>query len=242
MGSRNCYVSSRLLQVQSVDLPEDVRARPRVPPPFDGELVSELPDRARERAGHRRHLLAMRVRRGRPRARTVVFSHHRVRRRALEGARDAQRLARKGRRDAAELDRAIRRRARAVFSRRLRCARRSVHDAHRHDLRRQFHRARARASAGGAVCRRITRSGRVPRESARVPIPGPRRADGRQRGIRHGPACDQPVHEAAGSDLGGELRPRRVRHRRDHGRPWPRSARLRVCEVVRLADHRRHSA
>ena len=60
----------------------------------------------------RRRLLALRHdgRRARPRA--VVLPHHGVRRRAAEGARDADRVARKGRRDAAELDRALGRRPR----------------------------------------------------------------------------------------------------------------------------------
>jgi leucyl-tRNA synthetase len=38
----------------------DVRARPGLPPPLDGELVPELPDRAGQRAGGGRRLLALR--------------------------------------------------------------------------------------------------------------------------------------------------------------------------------------
>ena len=49
------------------------------------------------------------------RSRAVVLPDHRVRRRAAEGARHADRVAREGRRDAAELDRAIGRRAASSF-------------------------------------------------------------------------------------------------------------------------------
>ena len=58
--ARDRDVPARLLQVQPVDLPEDVRARPGLPAALDGQLVSELSDRAGQRAGRRRRLLALR--------------------------------------------------------------------------------------------------------------------------------------------------------------------------------------
>ena len=47
-------------QVQPVDLPQDVRARPGVPPALAGELVRELPDGTGQRTGRGRRLLAVR--------------------------------------------------------------------------------------------------------------------------------------------------------------------------------------
>ena len=51
-----------------------------------------------------------------------------------------------------------------------------------------------------------------------------------------------PFTGLAGAPLRGELRPRRVRHRRRDGRPCARPARLRVRPKVRAADHGRDSA
>ena len=51
------------------------------------------------------------------------------------------------------------------------------------------------------------------------------------------PFTGQPV-----SDLGGELRPRRLRHRRGHGRARARRARLRVRPQVQSAGPRRRDA
>ena len=66
LGSRNRDLHARLLQIQPVDLPEDVRARPCVPQALERQLVSELPDGSRQRAGHRRDLLAVRLARRDP--------------------------------------------------------------------------------------------------------------------------------------------------------------------------------
>ena len=60
VGARDRDLPARVLQVQPVDLPEDVRARAGVPQALDRQLVPELPDRARQRAGHRRRVLALR--------------------------------------------------------------------------------------------------------------------------------------------------------------------------------------
>ena len=111
LGPRDRDLPARVLQVQPVDLPQDVRARDRLPQALDGELVPELPDRARQRTGRRRRVLALRDDGRRARSRAVVLQDYGVRRRAPEGARHADRVARKSRRDAAELDRPLGRRA-----------------------------------------------------------------------------------------------------------------------------------
>ncbi len=138
VGTRDRHVSARLLQVQPVDLPEDVRARAGVPQALDRQLVSEGQHRARQRAGDRRRLLALRHADRDARSRAVVLQDHRLRRRAAQGTRHADRVARKSRRHAAQLDRAIRRRPDQVSDRRRQRwpVRGDLHDPHRHDLRR----------------------------------------------------------------------------------------------------------
>ena len=49
-----------LLPLDAVDLPAALRARPGLPQGGGGQLVPERPDRARQRAGHRRALRALR--------------------------------------------------------------------------------------------------------------------------------------------------------------------------------------
>ena len=69
-----------LLPLDAVDLPEAVRARAGLPQGGRGQLVPQGRDRARQRAGHRRALRALRhAGRGAP-ARAVVLPHHRLRR------------------------------------------------------------------------------------------------------------------------------------------------------------------
>ena len=150
VGSRDRHLSARLLQVEPVDVPEDAGARPCVSASIERELVSELQHRAGQRAGRRRRVLALRNAGRDPRARAVVLPDHAIRRRAAERRRGSEPVAREGADDAAELDRALRRCARPVRAvRRTRRVRwhRGVHDADRHDLRRQLHHARARARA-----------------------------------------------------------------------------------------------
>ena len=53
---------------------------------------------------------------------------------------------------------------------------------------------------------------------------------------------DQPGQRRADPDLHRRLRAGHVRHRRDHGRPGARRARLRVRDEVRAADRARHRA
>jgi hypothetical protein len=120
---RGCHLCARVLQVQPVDLPQDVRARPGVPKALDRQLVSRGQHRARQRAGRRRRLLAMRDDRRAALARAVVFQDHGVCRRVARGSRHAYGVARKSRRDAAELDRAIRGRPAQVSRGRCRAAR-----------------------------------------------------------------------------------------------------------------------
>ena len=71
---------AELLPLDAVDLPQALRARAGLPLAGGGQLVPEGPDRARQRAGHRRPLRALRhAGRGAP-ARAVVLPHHRLRR------------------------------------------------------------------------------------------------------------------------------------------------------------------
>ena len=95
-----------LLPLDAVDLPAALRARPGLPQGRGGQVVPERPDRARQRAGHRRALRALRHRgRGAP-ARAVVLPHHRLRRPPARRPRH-DRVARARQDDAAQLDRPL---------------------------------------------------------------------------------------------------------------------------------------
>ena len=111
------------------------------------QLVPGRPDGARERAGDRRPLRALR-RRGRgqePGA--VVLQDHRLRRRAARRDGHARALARARADDAAQLDRPLGGRARGLPRRRIRRGAAGLHDAPGHALRRHLLRAGARAPA-----------------------------------------------------------------------------------------------
>ena len=96
-----------LLPLDAVAVPAAVRARARLPQGGGRQLVPGRRDRARQRAGDRRPLRALRVAgRGAP-ARAVVLPHHRLRRPAARRPRD-DRVARARRHDAAQLDRPLR--------------------------------------------------------------------------------------------------------------------------------------
>ena len=131
------------------------------PKALQRQLVPELSDRSRQRAGRRRRLLALRNEGRNPRAGAVVLPHHPLLRRIARRDGGAERLAREGPHHAAQLDRAVGRRARqlpvaliAVRDLRPDVGHRSVHDADRHDLRREFHRPRAGARARRSSSRR----------------------------------------------------------------------------------------
>ena len=95
-----------LLPLDAVDLPRAAARRPGLPQGGGGQVVPARPDGARQRAGHRRTLRALR-RGGRdPPARAVVPADHRLRRAAARRPR-RDRLARARQDDAAQLDRAL---------------------------------------------------------------------------------------------------------------------------------------
>ena len=95
-----------LLPLDAVDLPEAAGARARLPQGGGGEVVPQGRDGARQRAGDRRALRALRhPGRGAP-ARAVVLPDHRLRRPPARRPR-GDRLARAREDDAAQLDRAL---------------------------------------------------------------------------------------------------------------------------------------
>ena len=244
------HARAALLPLDAVDLPAPVRARPRLPQGGGGQLVPEGRDRARQRAGDRRPLRALRhAGRGAP-ARAVVLPHHRLRRPPARRPRD-DRLARARRDDAAQLDRALRgRRGHVplprgsaidypVFTTRpdtLFGATFFVHGARA--PRRPAARGGHRARAGGPRLRQ-PRADREPRGARR------RRAREDRRAAR--PHGDQPGQRRADPDVGRRLRADGVRHRRDHGRARPRRARLRLRDefglpIRRVVERRRRAA
>ena len=120
LGARDLDARARVLPLDAMALPPLLRAGPRVSQGGTGQLVPGRPDGARERAGDRRPLRALR-RRGRGQdPDPVVLQDHRLRRRAARRDGPARAVAGARPDDAAQLDRPLRRRARDLPCRRLR--------------------------------------------------------------------------------------------------------------------------
>ena len=244
--ARDRHVRTGVLPLESVALLTPVRARAGVQARGAGELVPARQDRARQRAGRGRAMLALFAPGRTPQPLAVVPAHHRVRGPAARRHRKARRLAGPYARDAAPLDRAQRRRARSVRRGRPQRRHRSFHDPRRHALRCDVPGGRAGASGG--------------RRDPALGSPGAGRGDDGLRaeprievGYRtlepHGEARrlyrrvrGQPALARARPDLADELRARGVRRRSGHGRARARRARLRVCQAVRTADRSRDRA
>ena len=234
---------ARLLPLDTVALPQVLRGGARVPQGRDRQLVPERPDGARERAGDRRTLRALRLGGRGAHAGAVVLPDHRLRRPASRRHGDARVLARARAHDAAQLDRALGRGGGHLSDRGARHRHPRLHDAPRHALRRHVLRPLARACARRATGERDSARagghglrapcGRPPGCRARRPREGEDR--GLHRAVRHEPGQRQPA-----SDLGLRLRAHGVRHRRDHGRARPRRARLRVRKALRAAHQDSH--
>ena len=106
--ARARHPHARVLPLDPVDLPAAVRERARLPDRGAGPVVPEGRDGARQRAGRRRPLRALRHR-GRPaQPRAVVLQDHRLRRPPARRLRPARVLARARDHDAAQLDRPLR--------------------------------------------------------------------------------------------------------------------------------------
>ena len=201
--------------------------------------------RARQRAGRRGQVLALRLRAREARAVPVVPQDHRLRPGASRRPRQAHRLAGERQGPAAQLDRPLRGRRDRLHARRQ--GRRDadgpqdhcLHDARRHAVRRELLPAPAREPAcRRARCRHRVR-GRVQgaqgghREGLERRPPG---IGAREARRVHGPLCHQPHQRQARPDLGRRLRPHGLRHRRRHGRALRRPARLRLRQEVRPGD------
>ena len=145
--ARALHGRAGVLPLDAVDLPAPVRARPGLQARGARQLVPGRSDRARQRAGHRRPLRALRVAGREPRARAVVLQDHRLRPAAAGRHGAAGGLARARPRDAAQLDRALGRCRGAVPPARSGRGDPGLHDAPRHALRRDLLRARPRAPA-----------------------------------------------------------------------------------------------
>ena len=77
--ARSHHLPARILPLESVVLPEAVRKRLGLPQEEQGQLVSEVRHRARQRAGRERPLLAARRHVSRTaRTRTMVLAHHAI--------------------------------------------------------------------------------------------------------------------------------------------------------------------
>ena len=79
LDARARHPRAQLLPLDAVDLPQALRARARLPRRGAGPVVPEGPDRARQRAGDRRALRALRHAGRAAPARAVVLPDHRLR-------------------------------------------------------------------------------------------------------------------------------------------------------------------
>ncbi len=171
LGHRARHQRPRVLPVDAVALPADVRAGPRRAPRGRRQLVPPRPDRPRQRAGHRRALRALRPRGRAAPAHPVVPAHHRLRPAPAGRHGRAGRLARARAHHAAQLDRPVGGRPGDVRGRGRRRGDPRVHDASRHAVRRHVLHPRARAPRG-----RATSSRAGPRRPPSASTPRPRRA------------------------------------------------------------------
>ncbi len=224
---------SGLLPLEPVAVPAHVGARPRVPEDRAGELVPGLPHGARQRAGGRRALRALRRPRRDPRSDAVVLPRDRLRRAAAGRARPPAALVRARQDDAAQLDRALGRRRGPLPHRRADRARPGVHDAPGYALRRDVSRARAgaprRRSPRGTFRRRPPPRDRGLRRARPEGVaPGAGSRGRREGGPRHRVPGDQSRDGGAHPRVARELRAARLRDGRHHGRPRARPAGLRV--------------
>ena len=142
LDARGLDPRARVLPLDAVALPEAVRGGPRLPQGGAGEVVPARPDRARERAGDRRPLRALRHRGRGAQPRAVDVQDHRLRRPAAR-RHGAARLARARADDAAQLDRPLGGRRGDLPGRGARRGRPRLHDA-----------ARTRSSARRSSCSR----------------------------------------------------------------------------------------
>ena len=230
---------ARLLPLDAVDLPEALRAGPRLPRRSPRPVVPEGPDGPRQRAGHRRPLRALRHARGPAPPLAVVLQDHRLRPAPARRLRPPRILARACGHDAAQLDRPLRGRRGHLPLRRARPRLPRLHDPPGHALRRDVLRRRSRAPrrpqarrghrarAGGSRLRRRGRP-RLDRGPRSRGAPQDRRPD-RTRG-------HQPGERRGDPRLRRRLRPHGLRHRRPDGRPRTRPARLGLRQGVRPAD------
>ncbi len=200
-------------------------------------MVPLRPDRARERAGDRRSLRALRPRGRVAQPRAVAVQDHRLRRPAARRHGGA-RLARARADDAAQLDRPLRGRRGHLPGRGARRRRPGLHDAPRHPLRCHLLRPRPGASARRRVRRALARgrgAARLRESRRRAQERGASRR-GREDGRLHRLLRGQPGQRRADPDLDRRLCPDGLRHRGDHGRAGSRRARLRVRRALRAAD------
>ena len=170
------------------------------------ELVPVLPDRARQRAGRGRRVLALPQRGRGARAGPVVPAHHRLPGPAARRHGAAPGLARPRPRPAAELGRPLPGRRGGLRGRGRGDAAARLHHAHRHHLRRHVHGARPRASARWTSCCTARRGrGDGPR-GHRAPArrrTGARGRPARSRRKASSPAATRSTRSAASASRSG---------------------------------------
>ena len=234
LATRGQHLHARLLQVDPVDLPGPLRARPGVPEEGPRQLVPLVPDGPGERRGCRRRLRTLRRHGRETRPGPVVLPHHRVRPAVAGRSGGTGPVARDRPHDAGQLDRPKRRRPRR-FRPRGRHADAVLHHAARHALGRHVHEPGARAPdhRGPGARHRPRRGGPGVLPAVRPSVRGrPGRRGGGEGGSLHGGLRHQSRQRRARAPVGRQLRTSGVRHGGGDGGARPRPARLRVREEV----------
>ncbi len=228
--------------MESVALSPPLRTRARIQARGARELVPPRPDRSRERAGHRRALLALRESRRAPPALAVVSANHLLRGSPTGRSREARPAGRSARGRCSGTGSGA---AKACSS----PSRSRVSTRRSTFLRRASTRSSARRSWPSRPsipsCSRSFGSfrGIAPRQSIvrrkpEIEVRARAHEPHGEAGRLHRRLRDQSAVTRADPDLAYQLRAGRVWTRRGHGRSGARRARLRFRAQTRAADRR----
>ena len=221
LDARVRHARAALLPLDAVDLPAALRARPGLPQGGGGQVVPQRPDRARQRAGHRRALRALRRARSRSASSSSGSSASPTTPTACSTTSTTIDWPRARQDDAAQLDRPLggrrgRRSAARSSASTTRCSRRAPTRC-----------SARRSSSWRPSTPTSCASPRAPSTSSgpRLRQPRAHRVQARSAGTRAstktgvplGRTVTNPVNGEADPDVRRRLRADGVRHRRDHG-------------------------
>ena len=233
-----------VLQVEPVDLSAALQGRPGLSRQRPGQLVPLLPDGAGQRAGRRRQVRAVRLRRLPPGPGAVVLWHHKVRGGA-PGLLRPPGLARENQGHADQLDWPQRGRGDQLRHLGVRAGgdrNPHLHHSHRHHLRRHIRGHCAGAPPGGQADHAGPPGGgrRLHRGGASAVGGGAAVHGAREIGRLHRLLRSQPAQRRPGPHLRCRLRAANLRHGNRDGSSRSRPAGFRLRQEVRSGHPRGH--